>query len=222
MTYDRELEKHFFEYLISIGYPRNSIIYQPAIHPVQNMMCYRPSFALIDPKKNEHIAIIEVKECKIGGGSSIYKNMRDYSKAVGSDSIPVYIISTDYSDASPFLLHSLDDKGEIITIDHSLFPSFEALSAKESTDRKVDLRIRREYISDKFRKICWVASSLFFILVALDFFLKEFYDIGLLTAERISLLGGALALIVIPFAQKFKGLGIEWEKIVNSNESEPK
>jgi hypothetical protein len=33
----------------------------------------------------------------------------------------------------------------------------------------------------------------------------------LLTTEIMALLGAAVALIVIPFAQKFKGLGIEWE-----------
>lgn len=220
MNYARELEKLFFEHLISIGYPRESIIYQPAAHPVQSMLCYSPSFALIDPKKNEHIAIIEVKEASIGNGSFMYKNMNDYRKAVGNDSIPVYIVSTDHSNASSFLLHSFDEKGEIKTIDNSLFPSFEALSAQESTDRKADLRVRREEIGNRFRKVCWFTSSIFFILAASDFFLKEIYDIDLLTAERISLLGCTLALIVIPFAQKFKGLGIEWEKVVNSNESE--
>ncbi|MCM8490992.1 hypothetical protein M7959_07750, partial [Enterobacter hormaechei subsp. xiangfangensis] len=35
-----------------------------------------------------------------------------------------------------------------------------------------------------------------------------------------ALLGACVALIVIPFAQKFKGLGIEWEKVKNPNSEE--
>lgn len=45
--------------------------------------------------------------------------------------------------------------------------------------------------------------------------------LDLLTAEQTSLIGAALALalalIVNPFAQKFKGLGIEWEKVAGSS-----
>ncbi|HCF4373737.1 hypothetical protein [Pseudomonas aeruginosa] len=216
MDYDRELEKHFFGYLLSIGYPKESIYYQPAIKPVRRMLCYRPSFALIDPNKNEYLAIIEVKEARIDSGKSIYENMIDYRKALGANSIPVYIISTDYDNPSSFLLHSFDDQGNIKVIDCNLFPTFEALSAKETTDRKAELRVRREDTDDKFTRVCWLVAAGLFVLVIADFIGKEMYGLGFLTAERITLIGAALALIVIPFAQKFKGLGIEWEKVSGS------
>ena len=48
-------------------------------------------------------------------------------------------------------------------------------------------------------------------VVIADFVCAQ-YEIELLTTERMALLGACVALVVIPFAQKFKGLGIEWEK----------
>ena len=219
MAYDRKLEKQFFDYLLSIGYPKESIVYQPAIHPVQSMNCYRPSFTLIDPEKNENLAIIEVRECKVGEGKFIYQNMCDYRKVIGSDSIPVYVVSTSDHEDVPFLLYSFYENGDVNVIDRSLFPEFKTLSAKESTERKVDLRSRSADVSDKFRKVCWSVSIVLFVLAVSDFFCKELYGTTLLTAERISIIGGALALLVIPFAQKFKGLGIEWEKTESATKS---
>ncbi len=216
MDYDRKLEKLFFEYLVSIGFPKESIAYQPAIQPVRHMQCYRPSFALIDPKTNEYLAIVEVKEAKIheeGPGGFIYENMIDYQKALGANSIPVFIVSTDFNGSSPFLLHSFDEQGRISVIDHALFPTFEALTVQEQADRKADLRVRRDSAGEKFTAVCWSVSLILFMLVVGDFYVKIKYDLDMLSAERISLIGAALALIVIPFAQKFKGLGIEWEKI---------
>lgn len=223
MDYDRKLEKSFFEYLLSIGYPKESIAYQPGIQPVRHMQCYRPSFALIDPKTNEYLAIVEVKEAKIheeGPGGFIYENMIDYRKALGANSVPVFIVSTNYKDSSPFLLHSFNEQGEISVIDHTLFPTFEALAVKEQADRKADLRVRRDNASEKFTVVCWSVSFVLFVLVIGDFYVKIEYDRDMLTAERISLIGAALALIVVPFAQKFKGLGIEWEKIAGPNKQE--
>ncbi|MEI0695496.1 hypothetical protein SOV99_12865 [Pectobacterium aroidearum] len=49
-----------------------------------------------------------------------------------------------------------------------------------------------------------------------EFLVEEFYSIKILTAERLSLLGGSLALIALPFTQKIKGLGIERERMVDS------
>lgn len=223
MNYDRKLEKLFFEYLVSIGYPKEAIAYQPAVQPVRHMQCYRPSFALIDPKKNEYLAIVEVKEARMGEsrkGGFIYENMIDYRKALGANSIPVFIVSTDYNDTSPFLLHSFDEQGQINVIDYTLFPTFEALAVKEQADRKADLRLRRDNAGESFTMVCWSVSAILFVLVIGDFYIKKEYSLDLLTAERISLIGAALALIVIPFAQKFKGLGIEWEKVAGSSKSD--
>ena len=220
MDYDRQLEKEFFDYLLSIGYPKESIIYQPATHPVQSMKCYRPSFALINPENEEYLGIIEIKESRIADGKNIYRNMSDYCKVIAKKSLPVYIVSTSEDEDAPFILNSFDETGCINAIDHHLFPEFKTLSVKESTDRKSDLRTRSANVSDKFRSVCWLASFILFSLAISDVVFKELYDVTLLTAERLSILGGALALIVIPFAQKFKGLGIEWEKSTAGNKSE--
>jgi hypothetical protein len=43
-------------------------------------------------------------------------------------------------------------------------------------------------------------------------------DIVILNTERMAILGACVALIIIPFAQKFKGLGIEFEKATQSDQ----
>lgn len=51
-NYDSNIEKKFAEYLITIGYPKDSIIYEPAFLATDGRKTYRPDFLIIDPVKN--------------------------------------------------------------------------------------------------------------------------------------------------------------------------
>lgn len=68
---------------------------------------------------------------------------------------------------------------------------------------------------DIFQRVTWSLAVALLLIVIADI------RFNFLTTERMALLGACVALIVIPFAQKFKGLGIEWEKVKNPNSEEP-
>lgn len=218
--FDSQLEKKFSEYLITLGYPKDSILYEPSFISVDGKRKYRPDFLIVDPIKQERLAIIEIKGRHLLDAKSTYQQLDDYSKALGNEKIPLFLVTESESPSSffPFDLYGFSGEGELIKSDFSLFPTFPVLTAEETAGRKTDLRKVKSETVENFQKISWSLASILLSLVIADFICAQF-DIELLTSERMALLGASAALIIIPFAQKFKGLGIEWEKSTKADRS---
>jgi len=205
------VEKEFADYLINIGYPKDSIVYEPVFKTNDGNRSFRPDFLIIDPVKKEKLALIEIKEKHKVHNDVTQKQLRAYSKAVGNDKIPVFLVSPSNNTLLPFDLHIFNIDSGLIPTDFSLFPTFSALSAEETIERKSELRSEKNRISESFKYVSWISAFIIFTIIVADFICAQ-YDIKLLTTERMALLGAVVALVVMPFAQKFKGLGIEWEK----------
>lgn len=211
--YHSELEKKFAEYLVALGYPKDSIIYEPSFVASDGKRTYRPDFAIIDPVKKERLAIIEIKERHLKDTESTYRQLVAYSKAIDKKHIPLFMVTESESPEGcfPFDLYVFGEEGELIQSDFALFPTFPALTAEESAERKTGIRKQKTETIERFQKVSWSLAILLLSVVIADFVCAQ-YEIELLTTERMALLGACVALVVIPFAQKFKGLGIEWEK----------
>lgn len=214
--YHSELEKKFAEYLVTLGYPKDSIVYEPAFVSTDGRSTYRPDFAIVDPVKEERLAIIEVKGRKLQNTERSYNQLLAYSKAIDKERIPLFLVTASEAPESffPFDLYVFSDEGTLIKSDFALFPTFPALSAEESVERKNGIRKRKNETIENFQLVSWCLAGVLLIVIIADFVCAQ-YDIELLTTERMALLGACVALVVIPFAQKFKGLGIEWEKAEN-------
>lgn len=119
----------------------------------------------------------------------------------------------------PFDVHALNSDNELQKFDLGLFPVFSALSSNQLAEKKQDLKQEEKEVVDSFKKISYITVSVLVVLLIADF-ICSLNNITLLTVERLTLLGGAVALVVIPFAQKFKGLGIEWERIQDNSKSD--
>ena len=119
----------------------------------------------------------------------------------------------------PFDVHALNNDNELQKFDLGLFPVFSALSFNQLAEKKQDLKQEEKEVVDSFKKISYITVSVLVVLLIADF-ICSLNNITLLTVERLTLLGGAVALVVIPFAQKFKGLGIEWERIQDNSKSD--
>jgi hypothetical protein len=65
--------------------------------------------------------------------------------------------------------------------------------------------------TDQFLVVCFVAAAFAVALAVADFICSR-YDIKLLTTERMALVGTAIALVVIPYSQKIKGFGFEFDR----------
>lgn len=209
--FNSSIEKEFADYLIALGYPRDSIVYEPAIHSPDGRMRYRPDFLIVDPIKKERLALIEIKGSKDFDYAKVYGQLLDYAKAVGDDNVPLYLITPSESQMLPFDMHVFSIEGGLLPMEFSLFPTFPALTAEESAERKASLRIEKKSTVESFQHVSWALATLLIFLVIADF-IAEQYSIAVLTTERMALIGAAVALVVIPYAQKFKGLGFEWEK----------
>lgn len=211
-NYHSMSEKQFAEYLVSIGYPRDSIIYEPAFLSAENESRHRPDFLIVDPRTKERLAIIEVKRSPFFQPHQVLDRLKAYSAALGARRIPVFLVAEDASNPGPpFELWMIDQEGNSRKADFSLFPTFPALLSEEIADRKAELRREKENAVDEFKRTCWILAALLLLLVAADFIVQR-WNIRILTTERMTLLGFSIALIVLPYAQKFKGLGIEFEK----------
>lgn len=209
--YYSKIEKEFAEYLVTIGYPKDSIVYEPAFLAADGRRQYRPDFLIVDPIKKERLAIIEIKGSSQLNAESTYKQLKAYSKSVGEDNIPVFLVTPSNNQIFPFDLYIFDINGGLIPTDFALFPTFPALTAEDAAERKSGLRTEKVDAVESFQKVSWLLAFIVFAIVVADFICAQ-NEIVLLTTERMALIGAVVALIVIPFSQKFKGLGIEWEK----------
>jgi hypothetical protein len=209
--YHSQIEKEFAEYLVTLGYPRDSILYEPAFLASDGRWQYRPDFLIVDPVKKERLAIIEIKGSVQINAERTYNQLKAYSKSVSEDNIPVFLVTPSNNPVSPFDLYIFDIDGGLIPTDFALFPTFRALTAEDAADRKNGLRTEKVDAVESFQKVSWLLAFIVFSIVVADFFCVQ-NEIVLLTTERMALIGAVVALIVFPFAQKFKGLGIEWEK----------
>lgn len=217
--YHSALEKNFAEYLVTLGYPKDSIVYEPAFLATDGKRSYRPDFAIVDPIKKERLAIIEIKGRHLKDTENTYRQLSAYSKAIEKERIPLFLVTESESPQGmfPFDLYVFNEEGALIKSDFALFPTFPALTADDSAERKTEIRKEKSETIESFQKVSWSLAGILLSVVIADFICAQ-YEIELLTTERMALLGACVALVVIPFAQKFKGLGIEWEKAKNEQD----
>lgn len=213
--YQRALEGKFKKLLIEIGYPSESIIYRPSPMKVRHMLFYVPSFLIVDPVNKERLALIEVKEAKIGEGRFIYENLHDYRKALGNEKIRLYVVgSPTEGTTADFSIYTYDADGKLGLIDFSLFPVFQALSADDSAGRKDSLRKKETSATKSFQKASLGLAAFLLGIAIMDVVFVR-YGIVLLTTERLALLGVSVALVIMPYIQKFKWMGLEFEKAIS-------
>ncbi|NNO00305.1 hypothetical protein FKQ62_12735 [Vibrio sp. B1-2] len=211
-------EKLFSEFLKQAKFPSESVIYDPEWIVVEApRRHYRPDFLIIEPKQKEVIGAIEVKDCHVSGaGSLLYKNLDLYRKAINREHIPIYVVALP-PDSSDIEIYGFDENHELSKIDPSLFPTYDAFCNQSSIERKGSLENKTNKVANSFKTTTNILASVSFFIVIADFVL-ELYGIKLLSTERLALVGGSIALLLMPYVQKFKGLGVEWER----EKSEPK
>jgi hypothetical protein len=211
--YFSNTERLFAEHLSKIGYPGDSFVYGDNWIPVEGRRMYGPDFLIIDPVKKEKLAVIEVKDCEIGKGRSIYRDLDLWRRAVERPEIPIYLVarSASATDDAPLKLYTFDEDCNPHQVDLDLFPSFGSLSNLGSTLRKDKLEDETKKTVGSFKILTWCLAIVLATVLVADVYCS-INDIKLLTTERLSLLGVVVALLLLPYVQKFKGLGVEWER----------
>jgi len=215
--FDSEIEAEFVTFLQAKGYPKDSIVFEPTLlAAVDESRIYRPDFAIIDLKRQERLAIIEVSG-ESQSPQRIADQLAAYQAALVDKSVEYYLVmpSTNGNRQAAFNLYRLSGKGKA-TLDEvplDQFPLYSTLVANKIAARKEYLDHEYDQTIDYFKLTCFFLAAGALLIGIADFILG-FYQITLLTAERLAVLGATIALIIIPFAAKFKGFGIEYERFV--------
>jgi len=211
--YYSELEQRIARYLEASGYPSTSLVYEPVLLPSSNRIAYRPDFGVLDADRGEYLALFEVKgQDDPATLSRAATQLSNYAGAIGKPDLPRFIV-TPGAAASGLHLYAVDGKGGHHKIALGELPSYGALkgSVAAATSARTTDQLRET--TGSFRFASWTVAVLSAVLAATDFYFKEFRHITLLTPERLSLIGVAIALVIIPFVAKLKAFGLEYERL---------
>lgn len=210
---EAKFAEEFAKFLKQKGYPADSLVYQPILF-AEGKRRYRPDFAIVDPERQERLAIIEVKGGLDGRLSqSAIAQLQLYARALGNEpidlllAVPVSGIDAIFS----FGFYKLSDNGELIEFPIDEFPRFLSLKANKAATKKEFLDRETEEATDSFKTICFSLATIATVLFITDFVLQVF-GIILLSTERLTILGIAVALMILPFVTKLRGLGFEYER----------
>ncbi|MGD0090949.1 MAG: hypothetical protein ABSE73_13610 [Planctomycetota bacterium] len=205
------VEQQFAQYLSGLGFPPSSIVYQPTFQPLGSGPVYRPDFALIDPRTSERLAIIETKG-RIDPETLFraIQKVQQYVTALREKGVRGFV-ATPAESGGGFDFYTLGEDGKPKQVPSSSFLQFESLSSARTAEKKEMLEEKKDETTDQFVKVCRCAAAIA-VLVAIADCVCSRYGITLLTTERMTLLGVAIALVVIPYVQKIKGLGVEIDR----------
>jgi hypothetical protein len=195
--------------------------------PIGKGRSINPDFLIVDPQSGEYLAIIEVKQ-EGSNLSGARKQLELYKQALGNPNIRTYVITRARDGPGQLSISLLDDrlqsgKEGVVSgargekeVDTSLFPKFEALKADIVAGKKTDIRLMRKRETNSLQLIGVIIAIILILFVIADFILS-FLGIKLLTTERLSVMGVVVVMVLIPYIQKFKGLGIEWELVTKGS-----
>ena len=206
---DSHAEEDLYRHLVELGYPEASIVYQPRLLPIGSVR-YRPDFALIDPETDDVLAVIELK----GGHGlahidEVAKHLRGYAAALHRGATQSFV-ATPSEHGAGFEFFTLDERGHFKQVPSS-FLQFGALRSGRSAANKEVQAEARARVTDHFEVVCFILAAFGIAVVIADFACAQF-NIVVLTSYRMIVLGAVAALVVAPYLQKFRGLGIEFER----------
>jgi len=207
---ESKIEEQFFQHLLALGFPKSSVIYEPEFQPIGDGRRYRPDFALLDPRTNELLAIVEIKgrndpETLLRA----VQQVRRYITALRDRAVRGFVVTPSQSGGFDFYTLGENDKPK--QVPSSSFLHFDSLSSARNAENKEILAEEKKETIDQFIVVCFSAAAAAVIIAIADFICTQL-GVALLTTNRMILLGIAIALVVIPYVQKFKGLGIEIER----------
>lgn len=212
-----QIEEQFYRYLLRRGYPPNAIVFEARLSDR-----FRPGFAINDPERDQRLAYFEVKGAiSRANQHEMFEQIKAYADAARG--IPVYLATPARSPTfeEPFDFYFVDKENQVQVFPKELFPTFRSLASDAVASRKEKVEESRETTKDFLQWACWILAVLTVILGVADFFFER-TGVELISGTRLTLFGVAIALVIIPFAQKLKILGVEYERLSRPSDRKPK
>ncbi len=206
MELERDTLDKLIEYLKEHGYPETSFAIEYKLGK------QRIDLAIIDPDTKIPIIVFEVKSRKnkqtIDFGK---KQLESYLKHLPDSSVPAYLVFP--KESSPFFevqRIQFDSETNKI-IEESVFDK-SVLDFNLNRQSRISERIEknqkeRTSTIDRFKWISWILAI---ILLAIGILNK--LKIFTIDTTDLAILGAGIGLIILPFANKLKFLGMEFER----------
>lgn len=202
------LEQAFFDFLVNSGFEKSSVIFQPRLAKTSDIQKFIPDFALVDPKTKSPLAVFEVKSRTNGSLEASLKQIREYICSLVDRSVLGYVVLPSES-GEGFEFYTENENGiKKVPVEYLRIAS---LTLDRSVATKGVLMKEKKETTDQFLRLCFFISLITFSIALADF-IFSIYEISLLSTERMTLLCASIVLVIIPYVEKFKFLGIEIER----------
>ncbi len=205
-----ELEKNTFnkliEYLKDHGYPEESFAIEYKIGK------YRADLVIIDPKLKIPIILFEVKSVKNQRTMDFGKSqIKKYLTELKDMTIPSYLVFP--AEYSPFFQMERIFIGEKNEVNQEPLHDEEFLNYIYQRNARISEKYEKKKTEKKraidiFKIVCWCLAAIIITIGILNKISKINVN-----AIDLSLLGVAIGLFIIPYANKIKILGMEFERL---------
>lgn len=206
---DPDTLEALIEYLIAHGYPKSSMAIE---WPIGN---YRADLAVVDPDTKEPVAIFELKHQWTPQNEKLGKaQLESFLKALGKTSVPAYLVFKSEG-TPPFEIQKIVLEDEKIKYTSNIFSSY---SPPDFTTLTISGKIKK--IAKTREELNRIVDVYFYIVCGICAFAVILLLYGELSnkisisVSGLTLIGAAIALILLPFASKIKFLGLEFEKLI--------
>ena len=197
-----EIQQNLIKKLIESGYPESSIRQELAVTMGENKRG-RIDIAIIDSLSSDVIAIFEVK-ARI---SDKYIDMASQQVINYSKFLPSAPLAYIYLQENGITKILQVDESTLESTEIQKLPSFETLIIGDKAQSKIEAKQKSKKTIDGFKLACYTLAVVVFLILFLDVF-----SIYKFTTQQLSLLGIFIGLLIMPYAAKFKLLGMEFER----------
>lgn len=207
---EREFEKGVYEYLLlDKAYPKSELQVEAALGHSSDGRQYRADLAVLDSKRSEVIALVEVKRSREHKAlRSAISQLLHYRRLLGKSYVPLYLFFPPLPGSGKrFDIAQILPGGETKDIHPDEFPSYDALVSGDMSSTKAARTAAVRGTVDRFQIICTCLAIAVAIAFALDV-----SGVLQLTTKQLALAGISGLLLILPFAAKFKMLGVEFER----------
>jgi hypothetical protein len=210
----RDVETRLVEFLVGRGYPAASIVHDPEFKGPDGALRARPDLIIIDPATHAPLAVLEVKSEFKNEAKDRYRAQVE-SYAALFEHLPTFLVTGRSPSEIEFRRYNRESR-DLDPVEIVDFPSLEALIGEVITRRQGAIAAVVEEQKKTSRSLHWRCYSLAgiaIVLAVVDFYLSHYLKIEFFNPTRLTLLGAAIGLLLIPYVQKFKGLGFEYERL---------
>jgi hypothetical protein len=207
---ERELEASVYEYLVlEKAYPKSELLVEAVLGPGSDGKRYHADLAVLDSSRSEIIALIEVKRSRDHKAlRAAISQLLHYRRVLGKAYVPIYLFFRPISGSGKqFEIAQVLPDGNTKDIYPAEFPAYGTLISGDKSTQKASRTVAVRDTYDRFQVTCICLAVVVAIVLVLDV-----SKVLQLSIKQLTLAGISGALLILPFAAKFKMLGVEFER----------